>query len=115
VPDQLVAWVQKTIMTEFPAHVSLINHWLDDATFKNFGATYARWQNNGMPLGDDAFELMKLLTLGHLPVTRLDIGLMRIATDEQRTEVVGDGSKWDENVILQEELFYVPQDAPKIL
>jgi len=115
VPDQLVAWVQKTIMTEFPAHVSLINHWLDDATFKNFGATYARWQNNGMPLGDDAFELMKLLTLGHLPVTQLDIGLMRIATDEQRTEVVGDGSKWDENVILQEELFYVPQDAPNIL
>ncbi len=110
VPEQLVAWVQETIMGEFPAHVSLINHWLDDATFNNFGATYARWQNSGMPLGDDAFALMQMLTLGHLPVTRLAIGLMRIATEAQRIEVVGDGSEWNEDVILQEELFYVPQD-----
>lgn len=112
VPDQLIAWVQETIMAEFPAHVSLINHWLDDATFNIFGVTYARWQNSGMPLGDDAFALMQMLTLGHLPVTRLDIGLMRVASDEQRTEVVGDGSEWNEDVILQEELFYVPQDEP---
>ena len=115
VPDQLVAWVRETIMAEFPAHVSLINHWLDDDTFNNFGATYARWQNSGMPLGDDAFRLMQMLTLGHIPVTRLDIGLMRIATDEQRTEVVGDGSQWNEDFILQEELFYVPKDVPTIL
>ncbi|MEL5415046.1 hypothetical protein PTR35_22210 [Serratia nevei] len=108
VPDKLVAWVQETIMSEFPAHVSLINHWLDDPTFNNFGATYARWQNSGMPLGDDAFALMQMLTLGHLPVTQLDIGLMRIATEAQRTEVVGDGSQWHEDVILREELFYVP-------
>lgn len=115
VPEQLVAWVQKTIMKEFPAHVSLINHWLDDATFNNFGATYARWQNSGMPLGDDAFALMQMLTLGRLPVTQLDIGLMRIATEAQRTEVVGDGSQWHEDVILREELFYVPKDVPTTL
>ncbi|ERK05346.1 hypothetical protein L581_2440 [Serratia fonticola AU-AP2C] len=115
VPDRLVAWVQETIMAEFPAHVSLINHWLDDATFNNFGATYARWQNSGMPLGDDAFALMQMLTLGHLPVTQLDIGLMRIATEAQRTEAVGDGSQWNEDVILREELFYVPQDVPTTL
>lgn len=115
VPEQLVPWILGTIMAEFPAHVSLINHWLDDATFNNFGATYARWQNSGMPLGDDAFALMQMLTLGHLPVTRLDIGLMRVATEEQRTEVVGDGSQWNEDVILQEELFYVPKDVSTIL
>lgn len=115
VPEQLVPWIQGTIMAEFPAHVSLINHWLDDATFNNFGATYARWQNSGMPLGDDAFALMQMLTLGHLPVTRLDIGLMRVATEDQRTKVVGDGSQWKEDVILQEELFYVPKDVPTIL
>ncbi|HEM7566967.1 TPA: hypothetical protein U2J78_004825 [Serratia marcescens] len=115
VPDQLVAWVQETIMAEFPAHVSLINHWLDEATFNNFGMTYARWQNSGMPLGDDAFALMQMLTLGHLPVTQLDIGLMRIATEAQRTEVIGDGSQWHEDVILREELLYVPQDVPTTL
>lgn len=115
VPDQLVAWIQETIMAEFPAHVSLINHWLDNATFNNFGATYARWQNSGMPLGDDAFALMQMLTLGHLPVTQLGIGLMRIATEAQRIKVVGDGSEWNEGVILQEELFYVPKNEPTIL
>lgn len=115
VPEQLIAWVQETIMAEFPAHVSLINHWLDDVTFNNFGATYARWQNSGMPLGDDAFALMQMLTLGHLPVTHLDIGLMRIATEAQRDEVVGDGSQWNANVILREELFYVPKDVPTTL
>lgn len=115
VPNQLVAWVKETIMAEFPAHVSLIDHWFDDATFKNFGATYARWQNSGMPLGDDAFALMNMLTLGHLPVPQLDIGLMRITTEAQRTEVVGDGSLWNEDVILREELFYVPQDVPTTL
>lgn len=115
VPDQLVAWVQETIMAEFPAHVSLINHWLDDVSFNNFGATYARWQNSGMPLGDDAFALMQMLTLGHLPVTQLDIGLMRIATEAQRDEVVGDSSQWHEDVILREELFYVPKDVPTTL
>lgn len=115
VPEQLVPWIQGTIMAEFPAHVTLINHWLDDATFNNFGATYARWQNSGMPLGDDAFALMQMLTLGHLPVTRLGVGLMRVATEDQRTKVVGDGSLWHEDVILQEELFYVPKDVPTIL
>jgi hypothetical protein len=115
VPDKLIARVQETIMTEFPAHVSIINHWLDNATFNNFSATYARWQNNGMPLGDDAFALMQMLTLGHLPITQLNIGLMRIATEVQRTEVIGDGSQWNEDVILQEELFYIPKDVPIIL
>lgn len=115
VAGKLVAWVQETIMAEFPAHMSLINHWLDDATFNNFGATYGRWQNSGMPLGDDAFALMQMLTLGRLPVTQLDIGLMRIATKAQRDAVVGDGSQWHEDVILREELFYVPKDVPTIL
>lgn len=113
VPDKLVTWVQETIMAEFPAHVSLINHWLDEASFKNFGITYQRWQNNGAPLSDDAFAIMKMLTLGELPTAQLDIGLMRIATEFQRIAVVGnDGNQWHREVILQEELFYVPQNPP---
>lgn len=108
---QLIQWLQQTIMAEFPAHVSLINHWLSDSQFRNFAATYKRWQNNGSPLGDDAFAIMQMLTLGHLPVAQLGVGLMRVATDAQRTEVVGsDGSEWHTDVILSEELFYVPQD-----
>lgn len=111
VPDRLASWIQETMMTEFPAHVSLISHWLDADAFNNFGATYQRWQNNGVPLGDDAFAIMQMLTLGHLPVPQLAIGLMRVATDDQRKEVMGtEDSQWNTNIILRDELFYVPQD-----
>lgn len=112
VSDKLVAWIQETILSELPAHISLINHWFDNSSFTNFGETYERWQNNGMPLGDDAYTLMKMLTLGHLPITQLGIGQMRIATEAQRTEVVGsNNNQWNTNIILKEELFYVPKDA----
>lgn len=108
---RLIEWLQQTIMSEFPAHVSIINHWLSDSAFRNFAATYKRWQNNGTPLGDDAFAIMQMLTLGHLPVAQLGVGLMRIATEDQRTGVLGsDGSEWHSDIILSEELFYVPQD-----
>lgn len=114
--DKLVTWIQETIMAEFPAHVSLINHWLDESAFENFGATYRRWQNSGTPLGDDAFAIMKMLTLGHLPITQLNLGLMRVATEAQRTEVVGDdGNQWNTGVILREELLYIPQNMPTTL
>lgn len=106
----LINWLQETIMAEFPAHISLINHWLSDTAFHNFAATYKRWQNNGNPLGDDAYTIMKMLTLGQLPVTKLCIGLMRIATETQRAEVMGDDdSEWNEDIISVEELFYVPK------
>lgn len=113
VPDKLITWMLQVVMEQFPAHVSLINHWLSDSAFKNFAQTYARWQNNGNPLGDDAWSILQMLTLGHLPATELGIGLMRIATDAQRTAVIGaDGSQWNTSVIVQEQLFYVPQDLP---
>ena len=112
-PAMLIDWMQREVMAEFPAHVSIVNLWLSDSAFKNFGATYKRWQNNGSPLGDDAFALMQMLTLGHLPVVQPGIGLMRIATEEQKAEVVGeDGTGWDTGVILDQELFYIPQALP---
>ncbi|RJF58558.1 hypothetical protein D4100_07365 [Serratia inhibens] len=111
--DGLINWVQQTTMAEFPAHVALVNHWLSDSAFNNFAQTYQRWQNDGNPLGDDAYAIMQLLTLGHLPVSELGIGLMRIATEDQREAVTGsDGSEWHTDVILSEELFYIPQDVP---
>lgn len=112
VPDKLITWILQAVMEQFPAHVSLINHWLSESAFKNFAQTYARWQNNGNPLGDDAWSILQMLTLGHLPATALGIGLMRIATDAQRTAVIGaDGSQWNTNVIVQEQLLYVPQET----
>ncbi|WP_342323015.1 hypothetical protein AAEY27_00460 [Kosakonia sp. BYX6] len=109
VPDKLITWMLQVVMEQFPAHVSLINHWMSDSAFKNFAQTYARWQNGGNPLGDDAWSILQMLTLGHLPVTVLGIGSMRIASAEQASQVVGtDGSQWNTAVITQEQLFYIP-------
>ncbi len=112
VADKLITWMLQVVMEQFPAHVSLINHWMSDSAFKNFAQTYARWQNGGNPLGDDAWTILQMLTLGRLPVTLLGIGSMRIATTAQAAQVVGaDGSQWNTDVIVQDQLFYIPLSA----
>ncbi|CDL86123.1 hypothetical protein [Xenorhabdus cabanillasii] len=110
-PYQLEEWVKETILTEFPAHISMIIHWMDREAFSNFGTTYQRWQNNGAPLGDAAYSILESLTLGKLPSAFKGIGTMRIATSHQREEVVGkNGDQWNIDGIKQNELFYVPKE-----
>ncbi|CDH25089.1 hypothetical protein, partial [Xenorhabdus bovienii] len=110
-PYKLEEWVKETILTEFPAHISMIIHWMDQDTFLNFGHTYQHWQNNGAPLGDAAYSILESLTLGKLPSSLKGIGTMRIATSAQRTEQLGDDEKkWDTKKIIQDELFYVPKE-----
>lgn len=110
-PQRLINWLQQTVMAEFPAHISLINHWLSESDFRNFAATYKRWQDNRSRLGDDAYSILKMLTLGHLPETHLGIGLMRIATDAQQAEAT-QGGKQDLEYINENELLYVPENDP---
>ncbi|MGV3345423.1 hypothetical protein ACGVWS_06640 [Enterobacteriaceae bacterium LUAb1] len=110
-PRELMAWVQKTIMAECPAHISLMSHWLDPAAFNNFAMTWKHWQNNGARMGDDAYAIMRMLTLGHLPATHLGIGMMRLATDAQRRDVMGEArDQWNTATILSEALFCVPPE-----
>ncbi|MFW5400584.1 hypothetical protein V2A85_12850 [Yersinia sp. 1252 StPb PI] len=111
-PYKLEEWVKDTILTEFPAHISMIIHWMDNSKFLNFGRTYQRWQNNGAPLGDAAYSILENLTLGRLPSGFIGIGIMRIATPAQRTEVIGsDENEWNTDKIIQNELFYVPKES----
>lgn len=111
IAEKLIPWLQATVMAEFPAHVSLINHWLDKASFDDFAQTYKTWQNSGSTLGDDAFAIMKILTLGHLPTDEIAIGLMRVATQAQREAALGkQGNEWHPEVIADQELFYVPRN-----
>ncbi|MDX7990058.1 hypothetical protein [Xenorhabdus littoralis] len=110
-PYKLEEWVKETILTEFPAHISMIIHWMDSRPFLNFGNTYQRWQNNGAPLGDAAYSILESLTLGKLPSALKGIGTMRIATPHQREEVVGkNNDQWNTDKIIQNELFYVPKE-----
>ncbi|WP_387489446.1 hypothetical protein [Photorhabdus sp. RM96S] len=108
-PYKLESWAKTEILAEFPAHLSMIIHWLSPEDFKDFVSTYQRWQNNGAPLGDEAYHVLETLTLGRLPSAATGIGNMRIATAQQRIDVVGEsGKEWNENVIENDQLLYVP-------
>ncbi|OCQ53061.1 hypothetical protein Ppb6_01742 [Photorhabdus australis subsp. thailandensis] len=108
-PYKLEAWVKTEILAEFPAHISMIIHWLSPKHFEDFANTYKRWQNNDAPLGDEAYHILETLTLGRLPSAATGIGSMRIATEQQRIEVIGpSGDQWNEEVIKSDQLLYVP-------
>ncbi|MER2473769.1 hypothetical protein [Photorhabdus laumondii] len=108
-PYKLESWVKTEILAEFPAHISMITHWLLPEHFKDFANTYKRWQNNDAPLGDEAYHILETLTLGRLPSDATGIGNMRIATEQQRIEIIGkSGDKWNESVIKSNQLLYVP-------
>ncbi|NRN30512.1 hypothetical protein [Photorhabdus heterorhabditis] len=108
-PYKLESWVKTEILAEFPAHISMIIHWLSPEHFKDFSSTYKRWQNNDAPLGDEAYHILETLTLGRLPSDATGIGNMRIATEQQRIEVIGEsGDQWHEEVIKDNQLLYVP-------
>ncbi|WP_434525275.1 hypothetical protein [Photorhabdus asymbiotica] len=108
-PYKLEAWVKTEILAEFPAHISMIIHWLSPKHFEDFANTYKRWQNNDAPLGDEAYHILETLTLGRLPSAATGIGSMRIATEQQRIEVIGQsGDQWNEEVIKDNQLLYVP-------
>ncbi|AJW28922.1 hypothetical protein Z042_25920 [Chania multitudinisentens RB-25] len=111
-PYKLEEWVKDIILTEFPAHISMIIHWMDSDQFLNFGSTYQRWKNNGNPLGDASYSILEALTLGRLPSGLAGIGTMRIATPAQGIEVIGSsGTEWNTDKIIQNELFYVPKES----
>lgn len=107
---KLESWVKTEILAEFPAHVSMIIHWLPSDQFRNFASTYKRWQNNGAALGDEAYHILEMLTLGRLPSALTGTGNMRIATKEQRAEVIGETEKeWNYKFIESNQLLYVPK------
>ncbi|CAQ84194.1 MULTISPECIES: hypothetical protein [Photorhabdus] len=66
---KLESWVKTEILSELPAHISLVIHWLSSEEFEKFASTYKVWQNNGAPLGDHAYKILETLTLGKKPST----------------------------------------------
>ncbi|WP_387689177.1 hypothetical protein [Photorhabdus sp. RM71S] len=122
IDDQVMTenWIKQCISEEIPCHISALIHWLDNTAFTTFGRTYQEWQNNGMPLGDHSYhmplgdhsyQLLRQLTLGTTLGVLNGIGYMRIATEQQRTDVVGQsGTEWREQVITDNELFFIPKN-----
>jgi hypothetical protein len=78
--------IKRIIQEEIPAHLLARVLWLTDGPdqqFGVFGATYARWQNNATRLGADAYNLLRMLSIGMLPSLTTGIGVMHIATDDE--------------------------------
>lgn len=102
-------WFNAVVLEELPSNISLLMHWLPHDQFLNFACNYKVWQNSGALLGDASYNILRSLTLGCLPSSLTGIGAMVIATDAQRTQVVGeDGDQWNRQYIVNNELFYVP-------
>ncbi|QRR07650.1 hypothetical protein FPJ27_15400 [Burkholderia sp. MS455] len=82
---ELSQWIEQIVREEMPSHLNLQIHWLDD--FDNFACKYRTWQNDGRPVGDQSYELLRLLGIGERPVDqRTGIGFVRVAnTDESKT------------------------------
>nr|WKF60512.1 hypothetical protein HUO10_005033 [Paraburkholderia busanensis] len=104
------AWIKQAAQQELPADVCAVIHWMDDATFRNFADSYGVWQDQRTVQSYSTFQLLWMLSLGHAPLALSGIGSMKIASDVQRTEVIGaDGTEWNVDVIVENGLFFVPQ------
>jgi hypothetical protein len=102
------AWIKQCILDEIPCHISALMHWLDDSAFEQFGIAYQGWQNDGTPLGDRSYQLLKQLTLGRTPSVLDGIRHMRIATSAQQQAAMV--PNWNPAYITENELFYVPKN-----
>lgn len=111
-------WIKQCVQAEIPAHVSIVIHWLDDASssasnyfsFQSFAQSYASWQQTDTAPSAATYQLLWMLSLGRLPARLTGIGTMIVASDKQRTDVVGaDGDQWNINVIVEDSLFFVPR------
>ncbi|KVN20661.1 MULTISPECIES: hypothetical protein [unclassified Burkholderia] len=81
-PAELSRWIEQIVREEMPSHLNLQIHWLND--FGNFATKYRIWQNDGRPVGDQSYELLRLLGIGERPVDqRSGIGFVRVATQDE--------------------------------
>lgn len=107
-------WIKQCLQAELPAHVALVIHWLEEnggqQSFTTFARNYAAWQNKQTAPSTSTYQLLWQLGLGILPLVRVGIGNMIIATDDQRKAVIGEsGNEWNLDVIVDNSLFFVPQ------
>ncbi len=109
-PAVKAAWFAQVVREEMPAHVFTQVHWMAD--FDKFANAYKEWQNDGATLGDMAYKLLNMLSLGQLPGAAEGINAAAIADEDQKKEVVGaEGNEWNTDKIEEHGLFYIPPNA----
>lgn len=122
-PEALSQWIQDIVREEMPSHLKLQLHWLDEQDFSNFADKYREWQNDSRPVGDQSFELLRLLGIGDRPVDeRAGIGFARIVNTAESNSIKkragGTKGAAREGVLKHESVVYVrgstsPLEPPK--
>lgn len=83
-PGALSQWIQNMVREEMPSHLKLHLHWLDENDFNSFAHQYGIWQRDSRPVGDQSYELLRLLGIGDRPVDeRAGIGFVRIVNTHE--------------------------------
>ncbi|WP_274851634.1 hypothetical protein [Serratia marcescens] len=122
-PAALSQWIQDIVREEMPSHLKLQLHWLDEQDFFHFADKYREWQNDSRPVGDQSFELLRLLGIGDRPVDeRAGIGFVRIANTKESIDIQNRAGGLQgaarEDVLKYESVVYVrgstsPLESPK--
>ncbi|MEG6258817.1 hypothetical protein [Enterobacter bugandensis] len=99
--------VKRIIQEEMPAHLQARVLWLSDNQFDNFCKVYSRWQEKQTRLSTDAFNLMKMLSIGMKPQLPTEgIGIWHISSQDEVDNLPKDQPERNE-AIIDELLFYV--------
>lgn len=111
-PGALSQWIQNMVREEMPSHLKLHLHWLDEADFNSFARQYGKWQLDSRPVGDQSYELLRLLGIGDRPVDeRSGIGFVRIVntSDSEAIEkrIAGNPGQAREDMLKRESVVYV--------
>ncbi|ALL39861.1 hypothetical protein [Serratia marcescens] len=112
-PEELDRWITQIAREEMPSHLNLQVHWLNESNFDNFAKTYRTWQEGGRPVGDQSYELLRLLGIGERPVDgRGGIGFAQVASqsksqiiEERLQKEQGDAER--DRLLQQEAVVYV--------
>ncbi|KWN65849.1 hypothetical protein [Burkholderia ubonensis] len=108
-PVTTMAWIKDVVREEMPCHITTHVHWFDQQRFNDFKHLYKHWLDGDQPR-DLTYQMLTSLSLGNIPDNIEGIGALRIASPEQAEAAVGPNyERWDERVILQHELFYIPR------
>lgn len=99
--------IKRIIQEENPAHLRARVLWLSDTQFNEFSTTYVSWQNSDTRLGSNAYDLLRMLSIGMLPMLSLGVGVMRIATNEELVELPSKEPD-RQNYIESHGLFFIP-------
>ncbi|HEJ6984402.1 TPA: hypothetical protein SMF26_004504 [Serratia marcescens] len=112
-PEELDRWITQIAREEMPSHLNLQVHWLNESNFDNFAKTYRTWQEGGRPVGDQSYELLRLLGIGERPVDgRGGIGFAQIAS-QSKSQIIEErlqkeqGDVERDRLLQQEAVVYV--------